>query len=130
MKRRSTGFLKERASELRRDPSATERRLWERIRKKQLDGFRFRRRPIVLGKIPDFGCPEAALVIEIDGEATATKTPRDKSRDALFARHGIRTLHISSELIWSDMDQVVSSIRACLQNPHSVTGPERADPVT
>jgi len=52
---------------LRRNPTEAEQRLWSRLRRRQLDGVRFRRQ-VPLGRyIVDFACLSARLVIEIDG---------------------------------------------------------------
>jgi len=124
VERRKTPFLAQRARELRKESSATEQRLWKRIRNRQVRGYRFRRRPIVLGKIPDFACPEAQLAIEIDGYvyATSAKTKRDRVRDSYFLRHSITTLHISSALIWADIDAAVQLVSAALPSTPSMSG--------
>src|SRR6266849_6079578 len=42
-------------------------RLWSRLRRKQLEGFRFRRQHPLGPYVVDFFCPEAKLVVEVDG---------------------------------------------------------------
>ena len=122
MERRRTPFLAKRAVELRNDSSATEERLWKRIRNRQVRGYRFRRRPVVLGKIPDFGCAEAQIVIEIDGYPSREKLQRDDERDALLSRHSIATIHVPSEMIWSDLEKAIELISAALPPDASTTG--------
>ena len=122
MERRKTPFLAKRAVELRHDSSATESRLWARIRNHQIRGYRFRRRPIVLGTIPDFGCSEAQVVIEIDGDPSPEKQLRDNQRDALLLRHSITTTHVSSDLIWKDLYAAIKLISAALPPGASATG--------
>lgn len=125
MERHKTPFLSRRAAELRNQSSATEQRLWSKLRNRQLRGYRFRRRPIVLGKIPDFGCPEAQLVIQIDGFPDSAKAERNSARDQFLVQHGIRTLHVSSEMIWHDLDTVTRDIAAYLPSAQSTTGRRR-----
>lgn len=55
------------ARKMRRHPSDAERRLWYYLRRKQLQGFRFRRQVPIGPYIVDFYCIEARLAIEIDG---------------------------------------------------------------
>ncbi len=59
--------LKYTARRLRKNMTEAEVRIWQRIRKKQINKLQFyRQRPI--GKyIVDFYCPKEKLVIEIDG---------------------------------------------------------------
>ena len=80
------------------------------LRKSQVGGFKFRRRSVVLGWIPDFWCPEAKLAIEIDASDTPTKRSRDTVRDRQLAEAGIRTLHIPAVNIFRAASQVQSII--------------------
>src|SRR5215470_9267600 len=102
------------ARRLRRDASASEKRLWQLIRKKQVLGFKFRRRSLVHGYIPDFWCPEAKVAVEIDGVEYAGKRERDAIRDARFFTHGIHTVHVSSDLVWHDTPAALELIRCAL----------------
>jgi very-short-patch-repair endonuclease len=52
---------------LRINMTDAERKLWSLVRRKQLQGFRFRRQ-VPLGRyVADFACMSARLVIELDG---------------------------------------------------------------
>ena len=56
-----------RARTLRANMPDVERRLWSRLRDRQLDGFRFRRQ-VPLGQyVVDFCCLSARLVVEASG---------------------------------------------------------------
>ena len=61
----------------------SERKLWSKIRRKQLKGFQFLRQRPIGNYIVDFSCPEAKLVIEVDGGQHFTETgiEKDNSRD-------------------------------------------------
>lgn len=56
----------ERAKELRREMTPTEKILWQELRANKL-GVHFRRQQIIAGFIVDFYCHQADLVIEVDG---------------------------------------------------------------
>lgn len=84
-----------RARELRAEMGASERVLWERIRKEAL-GFRFKRQVPVGEYVLDFYCPEAALCVEVDGELHAERGPADASRDAFLDARRIKTMRIAS----------------------------------
>jgi len=47
--------------------TAAERRIWTRLRAHRLQGLSFRRQFPIGSYIVDFICPEARLIIEIDG---------------------------------------------------------------
>jgi predicted ATPase len=55
------------ARKLRLTPSDAEIRLWSRLRRRQLDGFRFRRQHPLGPYVVDFFCAATKLVIEVDG---------------------------------------------------------------
>ncbi|MGH8453586.1 MAG: endonuclease domain-containing protein, partial [Nevskiales bacterium] len=57
------------ARRLRRDSTFPERLLWSRIRGSQLAGLKFRRQQVLMGFVVDFYCPDAMLVVEIDGQS-------------------------------------------------------------
>ena len=59
--------LREFARELRHNQTEAETFLWLKIRKRQLKNCQFYRQRIICQYIADFYCPEAKLVIEIDG---------------------------------------------------------------
>jgi very-short-patch-repair endonuclease len=55
------------ARELRLVPTDAEIRLWSRLRRKQLEGFRFRRQHPLGPYVVDFFCAPAKLIVEVDG---------------------------------------------------------------
>jgi very-short-patch-repair endonuclease len=63
-----------RARALRRTPTDAEARLWARLRRKQLDGVRFRRQHPLGPYVVDCFCAEAKLIIEVDGGQHAQDT--------------------------------------------------------
>ena len=116
MNRRSASPAKiQQAHRLRTTASATEKRLWHLLRGRQILGFKFRRRSLVYGYIPDFWCPEASLVVEIDGADYVGKGERDQVRDARLLARGIRTVHVPSELVWRNTPRVLERIRSALE---------------
>src|SRR5260221_13389185 len=55
------------ASRTRRRCKRSAGRLWSRLRRKQLKGFRFRRQHPFGPYVVDFFCAEAKLIVEVDG---------------------------------------------------------------
>jgi very-short-patch-repair endonuclease len=59
--------LKPLARELRKNMTDAEKRLWSKIRRKQLKKIQFYRQKNIGDFIVDFYCPAAKLIIELDG---------------------------------------------------------------
>mgnify|MGYP001770978009 FL=1 len=60
--------LKPLARQMRREPTPAEDKLWQKLRHKQILGYKFRRQHTIDRFIVDFYCGEARLVVEVDGE--------------------------------------------------------------
>src|SRR3546814_8849364 len=71
----------QRQRKLRRNPTDTERELWQSPRGKQLDGAKFRRQHPFGDYILDFACIERKLVVELDGGQHAESTKYDRSEE-------------------------------------------------
>src|SRR5579863_525367 len=74
------------ARKLRANSTDAEMRLWSRLRRKQLDGFRFRRQQPLGNYVVDFFCPEAKLIVEVDGGQHAESASDDVRTRWLEAR--------------------------------------------
>ncbi len=59
--------LEERARRLRRQMTDSERALWERLRRKQVQAVQFYRQKPIGNYIVDFYAPRAKIVVEVDG---------------------------------------------------------------
>jgi very-short-patch-repair endonuclease len=103
------------ASRMRREPTPTEDRLWQAVRRKAL-GHRVHRQSVILGYIADFYCPAAALVIEVDGDSHADRREWDETRDRAMASIGIATLRIDSKEITDSLDDVVRRLHREVQD--------------
>jgi very-short-patch-repair endonuclease len=58
-----------RARDGRRVMTPAERLLWDKLRKHQVSGYKFRRQHPIGSYIVDFYCPAKHLAIEIDGDS-------------------------------------------------------------
>jgi leucyl-tRNA synthetase len=99
--------LKERAKEMRRNPTPTKAVLWEELRNKKL-GFKFRRQHAIDVFIADFICLEKKLVIEIDGAAHQNTSEYDALRDEILLDAGFDTLRF-------DVKEIENSLELCLK---------------
>ena len=100
------------ARQLRKDMPSAERKLWARIRNKQLGGFRFRRQHTIGPFIVDFACIEVMLVIELDGDQHAIdQAPiRDEQRDAFMEKQGWTVLRFWNNEVYQNPDGVLEAI--------------------
>ena len=96
---------------LRKNPTEPERRLWAKLRNRQL-GVKFRRQHGIGDYIVDFYCAECALVIELDGEShfTLTGMEYDRVRDEYMKKIGLNILRFSNTAVIQNLDAVVTNI--------------------
>lgn len=100
---------------MRRNPTPAEAKLWSRIRKRQLAGYKFRRQHIIAGFIVDFYCPTLQLVVEVDGPIHQFQPRQDAQRTRILQARGVRIVRFSSEAVIKDTDQVVLSLQRVIQ---------------
>jgi very-short-patch-repair endonuclease len=91
-----------------------ERVLWAILRRKQLEGHRFRKQ-VPIGKyIVDFACLEKGLIVEVDGGQHAINQDDDKTRDAWLEREGYRVLRFWNNDVLSNRNGVLQRISEAL----------------
>ena len=106
------GDIKERARSMRANPTVAEDKLWQRIRKKQVLGFRFRRQYAIGPYIVDFCCIAAKLVIEIDGAIhdDPGHAEYDLESQQYLESVGLRVLRFSTSQVIDRPDSVLKAI--------------------
>jgi very-short-patch-repair endonuclease len=117
----------ETARRLRAEMTEAERKLWSLLRRKQLQGFRFRRQ-VPLGRyVADFACMSAHLVIELDGGQHALRTEHDQRRTAWLESVGYRVLRFWNGEVFTSAEGVLETIRLALLNPPPQPSPSRGE---
>jgi very-short-patch-repair endonuclease len=111
------GRVNEFARTLRKNATEAERFLWSYLRRRQLDGFYFRRQRPVGPYTCDFVCMEASLIVELDGSQHVERTPYDAVRDAFLRSHGFRVIRFWNADLFRDADSVVATIYEALHRP-------------
>ena len=113
----SSVWLRERAREMRNDPTEPEKQLWQSLRGSQLHGLKFRRQAVKGDRILDFYCPALRLGIEVDG--MTHDRVADVAGDTDFERTtGIRTLRFTNEEVMQELDAVLAAVfRAAAHEP-------------
>ena len=112
--RGTTPEIEEAARRMRYSMTPAESMLWERLRSKRLDGFKFRAQHPVGRFILDFYCPSKRVAIELDGPIHETQSERDRARDQALEAHGYEALRIPNDRIFEELDSVLDEIRAVL----------------
>ena len=107
--------LKDRARSLRRSSTPAETALWQLLRNKSL-GVRFRRQRPIGPYIVDFYCPEAGLVVEVDGAHHSLEDQKadDEVRTAYLTGCGLRLIRFQNEEVLRRGEQVLARIRSAL----------------
>ena len=78
--------------------TASEWRLWNKLRGRQLDGWKFRRQAPIGPFVVDFVCFAARLVVELDGSShDDVKFDYDERRQAWLESQGFRVLRLSAD---------------------------------
>ena len=104
--------LKKHARELRKNMTDAERRLWSKIRRKQLKENQFYRQKNIGDYIVDFYCPAAKLIVEIDGgqHYAEENIVKDEARDKFLSDLGFRVLRFSNSDVFKNIEGVVTDI--------------------
>ena len=100
--------LRERAREMRNNPTDAEKKLWNILRTGELKKHRFLRQKILGNYIADFYCSKLQLIIEVDGggHQEIRQENYDKERTLFFENLGLIVLRF-----WNN---------EVLQNPEGV----------
>ena len=119
------------AQVLRTQATFPERLLWSRLRRRQLGVRVLRQRPIG-AYVVDFYCPQYELAIEIDGRSHDGKGNADNERQRILEQIGVRFLRFTNDDVLQDVDRVIASIRAWLEEqepyPPDIKAPKPPPP--
>jgi very-short-patch-repair endonuclease len=103
-----------RSRELRRNLTPAERRLWSRIRTRQVADTRFNTQFPIGPFVCDFVARTPKLVIEIDGGHHADQAKKDAGRTAYIKRKGFRLIRFWNNDVLTNTDGVVEAITEAL----------------
>ena len=117
------GLLKERAEEMRKNPTEAEKVLWEALRGNGL-GVKFRQQHIIEDFIVDFFCNEYKVTVEVDGgyHKEADQMKSDEERTARLNELGYTELRFTNEEVLCDLDNVLKKIKTFCSGTPSPSG--------
>ena len=107
------------ARALRQSMTKAEVILWVNLRKRAMNGARFRRQHPVGSYIADFACPAAKLIVEVDGHThwTPEQLAHDARRTKYLEQQGWSIIRVTNPDVYDDMDGVWRLIAAQLAPP-------------
>ena len=108
---------------MRQNPTDFERLLWNRLRRRQLGGFKFRRQHQVGLYICDFVCVAAKVVIELDGGQHADQRAYDARRDYFLKSAGFCVLRFWNGDVMNGTEEVLETIFAALTRAFDPSAP-------
>ncbi|HEX3123886.1 MAG TPA: endonuclease domain-containing protein [Rhodanobacteraceae bacterium] len=97
------------AKRLRAAMTDAEKRLWYRLRRRQLANWRFRRQVPIGTYIVDFACVEAMLIVEVDG-SQHLESATDRARDRWLQGEGYRVLRFWNDDVLARTEGVMTQI--------------------
>jgi very-short-patch-repair endonuclease len=108
----ATPSIFNKASLLRVNQTFHENLLWQKLRKNQLCGFRFKRQHPIGYYVADFYCHKAKLVIEVDGKYhhTPKQILIDSIRTTQMELYGLTVLRFNNDEIEERLDNVLERI--------------------
>jgi len=104
--------LKQYSRQLRENMTDAERKLWAKIRRKQIKEYQFYRQKPIGDYIVDFYCPRAKLVVEIDGSQhlVGETIQYDRIRDDYLSSLGLRVLRFTNTDVLTNIKGVIERI--------------------
>ena len=100
------------AKAVRRDAAEGERRLWRRLRRKQVDGATFRRLYPIHDVTASFACIARKTVVEFDNSkvALAQELSHEERRLKRIASLGWKIILVTHEDVFADIEAVAAAI--------------------
>jgi very-short-patch-repair endonuclease len=99
-----------RAKRLRSEMTEAEKKLWFRIRLKQIGGHYFRRQVSIGDYAVDFACLTKKLVIEVDGGQHDWRREEDEARTRYLEARGYRVIRFWNNEVFENIDGVLHVI--------------------
>ena len=104
------------AKQLRSNMTDVETKLWQQLRAKRFEHYKFRRQVPIGPYIVDFVCFEKRLIIELDGSQHEGSS-YDVKRDAWLRSQDFRVLRFWNNAVNSAMDGTLMAIHDALAQP-------------
>ena len=104
------------ARRLRRSQTLAEKTLWNLVRNRRLDGFRFLRQVAIDRYFADFVCEAAKVIVELDGAAHEEREDYDERRTQALELFGYVVVRFRNERVLADPGGTADDILAVLRS--------------
>ena len=108
-------IVQQAAETSRRKPTEAEYALWNALRDRRLEGWKFRRQHPMGKFILDFYLAEYRLCVEVDGDIHDASIERDAERSAFLQACDCRVLRLRNEEILNDLPNALERIRQAVR---------------
>ena len=105
----------ERARTLRKHLTEAEQRLWQKLKRRQLAGMKFRRQQPIGPFIVDFVSFECRIIVEVDGGQHAEEVRYDAHRTHWLETRGYRVLRFWNNEVLTHTEAVTQAILDCVE---------------
>jgi very-short-patch-repair endonuclease len=95
---------------LRKNLTDAEKRLWQKLKRRQIGAAKFRRQQPIGEYVVDFACLEQRLIVEVDGGQHAMQIAYDEKRTAWLESRGYRVLRFWNNEVLANIEGVVQKI--------------------
>ncbi len=102
------------AKQLRKNQTDAEKVLWQQLRNRRLNGYKFKRQVPINYFIVDFLCPSEKLIIELDGGQHAEQVEYDQKRTAYLQRKIFIVVRFWNNDVLTNIDGVLESLTLTL----------------
>jgi very-short-patch-repair endonuclease len=120
------GLKTERARELRRNSTDAEWKLWQALRSRQTLGLKWRRQMPIDRYFADFGCKDARLVVELDGDQHDEQQAYDAARTQVIERCGYHVMRFGNHEVLTNTDGVLEAIAAQVRLARGAPSPSQS----
>jgi very-short-patch-repair endonuclease len=107
---RASPKIQHRASELRKEPTPAEAKLWTFLRAHRFTEVHFRRQHAIGAYIVDFCSPNRKLIIEVDGSQHLDQKEYDSERTAYLEARGYRVLRFWNSDVMNRINDLMAMV--------------------
>lgn len=109
-------YLLELIREFRKNPTDAEKLMWECLRARRLNGFKFRRQHPIGRYVVDFYCHDAKLVVEVDGDIhnVPDQMEYDRIRESELKALDLSIIRFRNERVMNETENVLEEIASHL----------------
>jgi very-short-patch-repair endonuclease len=98
------------ARALRNNLTDAERRLWQKLKRRQIATVKFRRQQPIGAFIVDFVCFERRVIVEVDGGQHSEQVPYDEQRTRWLEAQGYLVLRFWNNDVLGNTEAVAQAI--------------------